>query len=518
MAKKTPDLYQIEFAHKCVTEPAFFAEHVLGVKLWPVQIAILNNLRDNPRTIVQACHASGKSFVASVAVAWYMITHGPAVVFTTAPTGRQVKTVLWKEIHSRIAGAKIELPGRMLQIEWQIAHDHFAFGFATDTPDSFQGLHADHILGIFDEASGIHPDIWEAAEGNLSTEGARFLAIGNPLDPASEFYRKAHKDPRVKPMIISAYDTPHFYLNEISEEDIFDGSWEPKWNPRKSPWKSLASPSWARGMYESYSEKHAAYIVRVKGEFPLEGDNSLIPFWAIQQAQERWTENPKECEVWNEDDGKVGLDVAAGGADLSARSILQGGYLHRIRTMSEDDPEVIAGLARDDLMEFDARVVKYDAIGVGWSMGSEFRRMNVANTGINVGHRSRFPKRFRNIKAELYWGLRQMFVGGQIAIPPDDKLLEEELMQLQVFYPESGIIAIEPKEDLKDRIGRSPDRAESLMLAAADRGSYAIADGTSQAGKDRTLAIADKPVQQTSAQERILTDYFHRALKHSRRR
>lgn len=39
------------------------------------------------------------------------------------------------------------------------------------------------ILGVFDQASGIDPDIWDAAEANLSTEGDRFLAIGSPRDP-----------------------------------------------------------------------------------------------------------------------------------------------------------------------------------------------------------------------------------------------------------------------------------------------------------------------------------------------
>src|SRR5207245_1547955 len=126
-----------------------------------------------------------------------------------APTGRQVEKVLWKEIATRYHNAKIKVPGRLLKTpNLKVNHDHFAYGFATDTADGFQGIHAEYVLGIFDEASGVHPDIWEAAEGNLASGFARFLGIGNPLDPSSFFYHACHDDPRVTPVIISAYDTP----------------------------------------------------------------------------------------------------------------------------------------------------------------------------------------------------------------------------------------------------------------------------------------------------------------------
>jgi hypothetical protein len=51
-----------------INDPVRFARGLLQSDLWPLQAEILRAVAMCPRTAVKACHASGKTFVAAVAV------------------------------------------------------------------------------------------------------------------------------------------------------------------------------------------------------------------------------------------------------------------------------------------------------------------------------------------------------------------------------------------------------------------------------------------------------------------
>src|SRR5262249_5482462 len=74
-------------------DPVGYARDVLKVTLWAKQIEILRSLLLPPhRTLVLSGHATGKSFVAAVAVSWFFDCHAECLGFTTAPGGRSVGT------------------------------------------------------------------------------------------------------------------------------------------------------------------------------------------------------------------------------------------------------------------------------------------------------------------------------------------------------------------------------------------------------------------------------------------
>ena len=83
---------------QCVRSPLAFAEAYLGVQLWSKQEEVLKAIRDYRRVAVKAGNGLGKGFTAAVAVLWFLSCHAPAIVLTTAPTARQVRHVLWREI------------------------------------------------------------------------------------------------------------------------------------------------------------------------------------------------------------------------------------------------------------------------------------------------------------------------------------------------------------------------------------------------------------------------------------
>src|SRR5690606_2827685 len=106
----------------------------------------------------------GKTKVAAWIALWFLYTHLNSKVITTAPTWHQVENLLWREIHAAHANSRISLGGKVLQTQIELGKQWFALGLSTDKPERFQGFHAEDILLIVDEASGVDQQIFDAAE------------------------------------------------------------------------------------------------------------------------------------------------------------------------------------------------------------------------------------------------------------------------------------------------------------------------------------------------------------------
>jgi len=258
-------------------DPAWFVGNVLGDTPWKKQIEILESVRDNKETTVRSCHSAGKSFIASRAALWFGASFPQSIVLTTAPTERQVKGIIWKEIRSAHMRAKIPIGGQLLSQELKWAPDWFIWGFTAPTydPDKFQGFHAPYILIIADEAAGISPEIFEAIDSILSSGHGRLLMIGNPTDPSSEFAR-SFKRSYNKKIKISAYDTPNFTHFGITEKEIADGSWKERVGDSDLPCPHLINPEWVEKRYQLGPDS-PFYISRVLAEFPDTSQHTLIP-------------------------------------------------------------------------------------------------------------------------------------------------------------------------------------------------------------------------------------------------
>lgn len=201
--------------------PAEFMVCALDVKrqhLWCKMREIANSMRDNERTVVGAGHGVSKTYTLGRLAVTFLVTHCPSTVVTTAPTGTQVKDLLWREIRDAHANARVPLGGKltttMLDMQPDTDRRWFATGFSTK-PDTvtkeatrFQGYHNESLLIIFDEAVGILPEIWRAAE-HIGAPYKRFVAIGNPTSGVGEF-AEALTDPTYNYINISVTDTPNY--------------------------------------------------------------------------------------------------------------------------------------------------------------------------------------------------------------------------------------------------------------------------------------------------------------------
>jgi phage terminase large subunit len=112
--------------------------------------------------------------------------------------------------------------------------------------------------------------------------------------------------------------------------------------------------------------------------------------------------------------------------------------------------------------------VNVDAIGVGVYFAKHLKDLGFPVRSIRVSERSRNPERFANLKAELYWGLRERFEAGDVGGLKDEQAISQ-LATIRYSYNPRGQLIIETKEDARKRDIKSPDRAEAMMLAYAGR-------------------------------------------------
>lgn len=447
---RSPESQRADFQALCALDPVYFAQEVLGVKLWSKQRAILRSVRDNPRTAVKSCHASGKSFVSAVAVCWFLACHPHCIVATTAPTYRQVEKVLWAEVRvlwKRAIERGFPMPGRIYGTEIRIDDKWTAFGFSTDNPDRFQGLHAPYILVVLDEASGIPPEMWAGVEGVLSGGHARLLSIGNPTDPAAMFASEYASLPGSARFTISAFDTPNLKAG-------------------KTLVPGLVTPEWVEDKRKRWGEKSPLWQSRVLGNFPSQGVDTLIPLGWIEAAQNRWHETP------DGDTSELGADVARFGDDESVMAHRRGDKVRIVFEANGIDTMDYAGRIIRMGKELCCSALKVDIIGIGAGVVDRIREEQRKDATIppvfamNVSTGPRDQEQFLNAKAEWFWDLRERFREGRIALDPEDADTAHELSVLKYRFSGSRTV-IEPKEETKKRLGRSPDRADAVMLAFA---------------------------------------------------
>jgi hypothetical protein len=164
--QRSPDI--IQFVKRGRREPDWYMTHALDVKpehVWDKMSEMGNAVRDHERTSIGAGHGVSKTYTLGRLTLWFLTCYYPSTVVTTAPTGHQVKDLLWREIRQAHSNARIPLGGKlsttMLDMQPETGVKWFATGFST-RPDTvtkeataFQGYHNDYVLIVFDEAAGI---------------------------------------------------------------------------------------------------------------------------------------------------------------------------------------------------------------------------------------------------------------------------------------------------------------------------------------------------------------------------
>ncbi len=446
--------------------PADVADRLFGVDMWQTPREILASVfRPRSRTAVKACHASSKTHTAAIAVA--LALYEGADVLTTAPTWEQVKTVLWGEVPRLLLGSVIPLSewGSVNQTEIVMPDGSHALGLSTNEGVRFQGWHArpgSFLLFIGDEAPGIRPDIFEAVQGISAGGDVRHLLLGNPVISSGPFYETfASADPSWRRFTIDAFDTPN--LAGLTLEDLLAlGDHDLDESPR--PY--LVTRRWVRDRYYEWGEDSPVWQARVRGQFPIQADDALISLAWLEAA--RQVGDPEHAPLI------AGIDVAGPGEDETVVCLQRNGQIVALEAFAAPDARgPVTHLLKRWLPDGLARV-NYDEAGQGWYFGQHLREQmpeSVVVNGVNVGEAPTTPQaveKYVNLKAELFWALRERFRDGEVN-GLTDQMTISQLAGLRYEHDSRGRVKIESKDDARKRGVKSPDRAEAVMLAFAPR-------------------------------------------------
>jgi phage terminase large subunit len=325
--------------------------------------------------------------------------------------------------------------------------------------DTLAGLHADHVLFVLDESGGIPQAVMTTAEAVLATGvEAKVVQAGNPTHTSGPLYRA------------STIDRHLWYLINITGDPD---------DPNRS---SRIKLEWARQQIASYGRDNPWVMVNVLGQFPPASINALLGVEEVQAAMARHL-RPDAYE-WAQK--RIGIDVARFGDDRTVLFPRQGLASFRPVVMRNARTTDIAARAMRAHTRWGNELLFVDDTG-HWGHGVID---NLVAAGFPViplyYHGKALDPRYRNRRAE-FWIEGANGIKRGAALPPIPELVPELTEPTYTFI--NGVFVLEAKEQVKERLGRSPDLADAYM---------------------ETYAIPDQPaqvLQQLQGRARALTEF-----------
>jgi hypothetical protein len=196
----------------------------------------------------------------------------------------------------------------------------------------------------------------------------------------------------------------------------------------------------------------------------------IIPTEWVLEAQRRWL----ECDKPDVPLTAVGIDPARGGRDNMSLSKRYDNWFDEISfwpgALVKDGPTA-AALVKNDLGDIDPLIMNIDIGGIGSSAYDSLRPMYKNLYAVNAASSSEYRDKsgklkMRNLRAEYYWRMRDALDpngGDNICLPPGNEIVAD-LCSAKYKLTTSGVL-VEEKEEIKKRIGRSPDKGESILYA-----------------------------------------------------
>jgi hypothetical protein len=487
-------------------DPVGYARDILGVILTPQQEEIARAVHEKPYKVkVDSGHNCGKSFIAAVLVNYWYDVFDPGVVITTAPTKRDVEDILWAEVRLLRQRAKVPLPLDFTgprAPEMRSGEEHYAKGYTAQKGESFQGRHRPRMLFIFDEDEGVEPIYWTTAKTMFKAElGNAWLCIGNPTTTTSQAYLEStaldsEGNPSWRLIRMSSLDHPNLAAelrgepppipNAVTVAQV--NSWAAEWcepvpdgEPRQDDdfeWP----PSEHTGRPGRWWRPGPIGQARIQGRRPSLGVHGVWSESVWEQCL-RGPCPPFPLEVLP----VIGADMATGkGDDFHAIFARWGAVALHLETSNCMSPAEIFERLRATAAGLAALVnrlrpgggspvtpqmipIRVDDDGVGRSVASFLQRDGYNVTPIGAGTAARNPARYPRRRDEIWFSTADRAKAGGVYLgnlpAADLRRLKQQLLAPRWELNTKGQRVVEKKEDTKEKIGRSPDEADSMNLA-----------------------------------------------------
>lgn len=473
-------------------DPAGFAHNVLGVaQLWePIEDALLALTRPPFKVSIDSAHNTGKTFAMGVAVLWWVYTRTPSWVITTAPTDRDVKQVLWTQIRILHRDAKVRLPDDLMPAapELRISDEHAAVGYTAREATSAVGRHRKNMLFLFDEKEGVPAIFWDGMASMFRPgSGDAAMVVGNPYTTTTRAYFEHNRTvpgtgvPAWTQVRLSALDHPNIVqMREVIPGAVTPGQldeWVGKYCDPVMAGDHRATDFQWRG---KWWRANIAGEPRILGLRPSSGTDGV---WseAAWAACLGGVVLPAFDEV-----PVIGCDVAGYGEDASTIHTRCGGVsLAHDAGIGWGPPKIADRLfaAADNAAAFynGRQPPSHRPIGgcdvpinveddmQGRAVQAILAQRRYTFCPVNASSRARREGRYPNRRSELWFDARDRAVAGGVnftLLPQDvrDRLRSQFLAPK--WSPDSkGRRVVEPKEETKKKLGRSPDDADAVNAA-----------------------------------------------------
>ncbi len=403
------------------------------------------------RISIVSGHGIGKSCLVSLLILWFLFVHPNCRIGCTAPSQAGLYDVLWSEIKKWIQ--KMPLNMSALYV-WESTHvrmkedpnDWFARAktASKENPEALAGIHADYVMLLADEASGVEEPIFETMEGSLTSGNILVFLISNGTRSLGYFYDTHHKDKAL---------------------------WQ------NYSFSSLESPrvdeKYVAGIVSKYGTDSVQYAIRVLGHFPDEGimdDKGYVQLFNDKDLHFV----PSDMNWLPIGRGIGALDASGEGQDKTEWAIRD---RQRAKIVAEEDTSNSAGMALKSITILDKyKIDPYDfvidAFGKGQDVGMEIA---LATTNYEKGAWRVFPVNvgdpcdddmdkmlYINKRAEGYYKfMKWCRAGGEIE---DRPRLKDQLLSIRFRRTANGRIQIMDKVSSKKLGYPSPDMADALSM------------------------------------------------------
>lgn len=492
--------------HAYALRPVQYVREVLRAMLTPDQEHILSLLHKRPfRVLVPSGHNTGKTWLAAAAVSYWYDSFNPGAVFTLGPRHASLKDTIWGEVRRQRAMAG--LPNTFIgpsAPHMETATDHWAKAFTAAKDASLTGRHFPRMFFLIEEACAVDPIWWQVIMTMFDASlGHAELCIFNPTKTTSAAYQqdvlkddtdgrplwhRVQLDSTKHPNVIAELaGQPKVILHAVGLEQInqaiVDGC-EPLTDLDDRKATDLEWPPGSGKWYKTGPEFQA----RWQGQWPDSGGGVWSPalFDACCALPSDGVLGLRRLFPLTELP-QIGVDCATGkGEDYHAIHARWGVVSVHHETSNTMDPARILGRVKAVCAKMAGMVnahrsanaapvlpemipVKLDDDGTGGAVGSLLRedgylayQVNAAKLAIDESH---YPR----MRDELWFQVAKRASRGLVKLGMLDRKTLGRLRQ-QLLAPSwdldgSGRKKVEPKDDTKEKIGRSPDDADSMNLS-----------------------------------------------------
>lgn len=404
---------------------------------------------DKQRISLQACAGPGKSAVLAWC-GWNFLTcygdkHDHPKGAAVSVTQDNLKDNLWPEFSNWQGRSEFLKRAFVWTKERIFARDHPETWFIaarswskTANPDeqgrTLSGLHSKYVLALIDESGDIPISVLKAGEQALSNcEFGKILQAGNPTSLEGMLYAAATQ------------------LRHLWHVIRITGDPD---DPERSPRISI---EWAREQIRAYGRENPWVMSYILGMFPPASMNSLLGIAEVEAAMHRHLRS----DEYDWAQKRLGIDVARFGDDRSVIFPRQGMASFRPVVMRSARTTDIAARVAQAKNKWGSEIEIIDDTG-HWGHGVIDNLIAAGHSPVGVQfHAPAIDPRYKNRRAEG-WLLMAEAVRGGLALPNIPELVAELTVPTYTFM--NGKFILEEKDQIKKRLGRSPDLADGLAL------------------------------------------------------